>query len=200
MTLAVMRKVRITAVFLTGLLLFGAASAQTESARGAARVREHDAQKSAEAANPDPAKEFYAATSAAPKALKDGNFDLAEALAADLLKQAEQWEKNWNYGNAIHIGNLVLGHVALERGKIDDAKAFLLKAGKTPGSPQLNSFGPNMKLAGELLAKGEKQVVLDYLQLIKAFWLPEHAKADKWKPTIESGSVPDFGANLKYGF
>jgi len=38
----------------------------------------------------------------------------------------------------------------LKEGKVEDAKHYLLEAGKTPGSPQLNSFGPDMSLAEEL--------------------------------------------------
>jgi hypothetical protein len=48
-------------------------------------------------------------------------------------------------------------------GDIEEAKKQLLLAGKTPSSPQLNSFGPNMILAKELLDKGEKDTVLHYL-------------------------------------
>jgi hypothetical protein len=49
---------------------------------------------------------------------------------------------------------MVLGQVALRRGDAKKAASFLLAAGKTWGSPQLNSFGPNMPLANDLLAAG----------------------------------------------
>ncbi len=188
----------IPAAALSALVLFGAADAQTS--RDTARSREDSAQKAAAAANPDPASGFYAATDATQKAFKAGKLETAETLAKDLLSQAEKWEKNWNYGNAVHFGNLVLGHVALKRGKTADAKAYLLKAGKISGSPQLNTFGPNMLLASELLAKGEKDVVLEYLELTRAFWSPDLSKIDEWKPIIEGGKFPDFGPNLRYGF
>ena len=198
MTLALFRKGSNAAALLAVLLLAGAGSAQSAGGRAAERGRQEQAQKAAEAANPDPAAGFYEATKAAPKALLAGNFDQAEKLAADLLNDADRWKDNWNYGNAIHVGNLVLGHVALKRNKVDDAKEFLLKAARTPGSAQLHSFGPNMLLAKELLAKGERQVVIQYLELSREFW--PRPKIDEWKSAIEKGNVPEFGANLKYGF
>ena len=45
-----------------------------------------------------------------------------------------------------------------------------MAAGATPGSPQLDSFGPNMTLAKELLEKGQPDVVLHYFALCKNFW------------------------------
>lgn len=63
------------------------------------------------------------------------------------IELAPQFRTNWNYGNAIHDGHMVLGRVALRRGDIEAAKRELLEAGKTPESPQLNSLGPNRSLA-----------------------------------------------------
>ena len=40
----------------------------------------------------------------------------------------------------------------------------------TPGSPQLNSFGPGMALAQALLDRGERAVVLSFLERTRAFW------------------------------
>lgn len=186
------------AAVLAGLLLFGSAAAQTGSARSGERSREDQAQKAKEAATPDPAAGFYDRTKAVPKALLAGEFDRAEKLATDLLSEAENWKDNWNYGNAVHIGNLVLGHAALKRDKVDDAKEFLIRAARTRGSSQLSTAGPNMLLAKELLAKGERQVVINYIEISRNFWM--NPKLDEWKASIEKGQVPDFGANLKVGF
>src|SRR5262249_2765955 len=102
----------------------------------------------------------------------------------------------WNYGNAVHHGNLVLGLVALRKDKLEDADAFLLKAGETPGSPPLNSFGPNMYLAQELLKKGRKEAVIKYLNLCKKFW--NRPELSRWIDDVEAGKSPAFGANLRY--
>ncbi len=78
--------------------------------------------------------------------------------------------RSWQYGNIIHEANQILGLAALQEGRVREAGRFLLAAGKTPGSPQLDSFGPNMVLAQALLARGERRVVLEYLELVARFW------------------------------
>lgn len=124
--------------------------------------------------------------------------DRAESYATELFTAAEQKARDWNYGNAIHESHIVLGRVALARGDIDRSKSHLIEAGKTPGSPQLDTFGPNMSLAKALLQKGETDVVLNYLDLCSVFWEMDRGKLDKWKSRIKNGEVPDFGGNLLY--
>lgn len=105
----------------------------------------------------------------AKAALKAGNNRAASKYASELLKKNTD-TTSWNYGNVIHSANQVLGLAALAEGKVSQARGFLLAAGKTPGSPQLNSFGPDMVLAQKLLTRGETKVVLAYLDLIAKFW------------------------------
>lgn len=118
----------------------------------------------------------------------------AKAYASELLKSLDETtaKTNWNYGNAVHNGNLILGHVALAEGNIPEAKQFLLAAGSTPGSPQLGSFGPNMSLAEQLLMRGEKQVVLEYFELCRKFWKRGGARLDGLKKAVEEGTKPKF--------
>ncbi|MBI5589475.1 MAG: hypothetical protein HY881_03220 [Deltaproteobacteria bacterium] len=141
---------------------------------------------------------FYNLDEVAKASFEMGAFEKAKKYASELLSLAPQFKSNWNYGNAIHDGNMVLGRVALHEGKVDDAKAFLLAAGKTPGSPQLDSFGPNLSLAKDLLEQGYKEVVIQYLDLCVIFWETHLVDIKKWKSEIDSGAVPDFGANLIY--
>jgi tetratricopeptide (TPR) repeat protein len=109
-------------------------------------------------------------------------------------KYAEEMLSNnaagWNYGNNIHAGNSILGRLALADGDVEKAKAYLLKAGATPGSPQLNSFGPDMTLAQELLRKGETEVVLEYFDLCAKFWEMGRDNLDEWTMAIENGKTP----------
>jgi hypothetical protein len=92
----------------------------------------------------------------------------------------------------------VLGRIALQQGDAVQAGEYLLRAGATPGSPQLNSFGPNTKLAQELLEKGQTAVVLQYFGLCTKFWKMENGKLAAWAATVKGGGVPNFGANLLY--
>ena len=127
-----------------------------------------------------------------------GNLELAEAYANEALTIAEKYQNDWNYGNAIHKGHLILGRIALHKGDIAEAKKQLLLAGNTPGSPQLGSFGPNMILAKELLEIGEVETVLTYLDLCEKFWDFDLVKLNRWRDQVSKGESPNFGSNLIY--
>jgi hypothetical protein len=88
---------------------------------------------------------------AAERALVRGDLDEADRRARELLELAERYHSDWYYGNALHYAHLVLGRTAAARHDLARARAHLLDAAGTPGSPQLNSFGPNMELAPTLL-------------------------------------------------
>ena len=118
--------------------------------------------------------------------------------AALVLTIAEKNRNDWNYGNAIHRANIALGRLALREGNIEQAKRYLIEAGKTPGSPQLNSFGPSMLLAQELLEKGESAIVVEYIDLCSQFWNPLFGMGSTWKKLIAEGKRPNFAANLLY--
>lgn len=140
----------------------------------------------------------------AQAAFKAGDTKAATRYASELL--AKNTDKtSWNYGNVIYEANQLLGRAALKEGNVAAAKKYLLAAGNTPGSPQLDSFGPEMTLAQELLKKGEKQVVLDFLDLVAKFWATpkpamknefkamyeQHAaKIKQWKTEIRAGKQP----------
>jgi hypothetical protein len=135
----------------------------------------------------------------AKRAFAAGETEKARSYANQLLETASRHPKFWNnYGNAIFYGNFVLGRIALQQGDLAQAGKYLLASADTPGSPQLDTFGPNMTLAKELLEKGKSDVVLQYLARCKNFWEEDHGKLDKWIATVHSGGIPDFGANLRY--
>lgn len=113
---------------------------------------------------------------------------------------------DWNYGNIIHSANSTLGRAALREGDKNTAAEFLKKAGATPGSPQLNSFGPDWTFAREMIEAGETQPALDYLDLVEKFWVSREPpqspaanladthqqKLDQWRAEVRAGKVPDF--------
>jgi hypothetical protein len=96
------------------------------------------------------------------------------------------------------MDGLVQGRIALRNGRVDEAKKFLQEAGKTPGSPQLGSFGPNMSLAKDLLENGETNAVLEYFQQCGKFWKMAGGQLDTWAADVKEGRKPNFGANLDY--
>jgi hypothetical protein len=135
----------------------------------------------------------------AAAAFDAGDYDKAETYANELLSDANTYRTNWNYGNAIFHGNMILGRVALKRdNNVSRAESYLLAAGKTPGSPQLMSFGPNMSLANDLLIAGERETVLEFIDECSKFWKADGGKLSDWKTTIQGSGTPNFAPNLGY--
>ena len=148
------------------------------------------------AAADTPEKRFYALGAAAKECFDAGKFEDAQKYAQELMTLLPDFRRSRDYGGAVSDANLVLGRVALHNGNIEDAKRYLIAAGQCPMTPDLASDGPNMSLAKDLLAKGEKQAVLDYLELCRKFWLTGAAQLDQWSQQVKDGKTPDFGHNL----
>lgn len=161
-------------------------------------VKSLAAYEKAQAADHEKISRFYRLDNLAKAAIKADDLDKATRYARESLDGAEGFPKDWNHGNAVHHGNNVLGLVALKQGNVKLAAEHLLKAGKTPGSPQLDSFGPNMTLAKALLEKGEKDAVLEYFDLCRKFWKMGADRLDRWSKDVKAGNTPEFGGNLAY--
>lgn len=136
---------------------------------------------------------FSERTEALHTAIRNGRAGAMEAEAIALLKEAEQFRGDWNHGNAVHYGHTALGLAAFERGEVKEAARRLLLAGATPGSPQLDSFGPTFVLAQRLLEAGAKAAVLAYLDLCARFWEFGRGRLDAWRREIHQGATPRFG-------
>jgi hypothetical protein len=140
---------------------------------------------------------FYALNDAAKTSFNAKEYEKAKRYATELSMLAEKYPNDWNYGNAVYDAHVVLGRLALLQNDIETAKEELFLAVKTPGSPQLDSFGPNMTLARDLLEVGQTEPVIHFLKECKRFWY-DHQKVDEWVKVIESGGMPEFKANLLY--
>lgn len=86
--------------------------------------------------------------------------------------------------------NVVLGRIALANGDVDKAGLHLLAAGKTHGSPSLGSFGPDLTLAKDLLAGGQRDTVRQFIQSCKTFWHSGQEQLTSWTIALESGGDP----------
>jgi hypothetical protein len=144
----------------------------------------------------DDVERFYAAPNASMAAYMLCDRPLALKLAREALSLAPSFSDNWNYGNAIHYGHTVLGLLALQDDKQAQAVAELHESGTTPGSPQLDSFGPTMHLARDLLRRGEHQAVLQYLQQCRRFWRMGTRWLDIWEKKVTRGAMPTFFMQL----
>jgi hypothetical protein len=143
----------------------------------------------------DMIRQGYLRADMAKSAFQAGEYAKAKQYAEKMLSGPGT---DWNSGNNVHHGNMVLGLVALQEGDSEAAKTYLIASGKTKGSPQLNSFGPNMTLAKAMLEKGETETVLEYFELCAVFWEMHRDRLDQWAAIAKDGMVPDFGANLNY--
>ena len=50
----------------------------------------------------------------------------------------------------------------------------------------------------ELLEKGQRKAVLEYLRLCAKFWSYDRGQIARWTAEINAGKIPEFGANLIY--
>lgn len=145
--------------------------------------------------SPPPVARVRLLGQAARLALKIGRVDEAEALATRQLAEAPTIAGTWYEGNAIHIGRLTLGEVALLRGDPTRAAQWLIAAADVPSSPQLASSGPNTVLAEQLLERGTREPVLRYLEAWRRVWNYDRGRLDTWAADIRAGRTPAFGAN-----
>jgi hypothetical protein len=134
----------------------------------------------------------------ARRAVDSGDLDEAARRAEALLVAATGERGSWNEGNLVHHGHLVLGHVALRRGDLDEAARRLVAAGRAGGSPQLDSFGPNMGLAKALLEAGRVEAVVEFFDGCASFWDEKFSQLPEWRAAALAGIVPNFRANLVY--
>jgi tetratricopeptide (TPR) repeat protein len=134
---------------------------------------------------------FYRLTDVATAALRVGEFTRAEEIAREMLTVAPQFASDWNYGNAIYWANIVLGKIALSDKRLGQACEYLVAASLTPGSPQLDSFGPEFVLCSHLLNAGETECAKTYLSNCAKFWR-EVNKLSGWIIDIDKGLQPSF--------
>lgn len=142
---------------------------------------------------------FYSLSERLGRAVKAKDCPKMESLAGELLAIAPYYSSNWNYGNAIFDGHMALASCAVKEKKIDSAINHINEASKTPGSPQLSTFGPpyrDMSVLSDLLKEGRKKEVMVFLSNLKRFWDSEFSQDyfDFWEKEIEQNRIPKFDA------
>lgn len=127
---------------------------------------------------------------AAELAYEVEDYEKAKAYSIESLLLSSNQQNDWNYGNSIHNSNMVLGRLSLKDGDTGKAKEYLIQSAKSKGSPQLDTFGPSLKLANELLIAGERDVVLSYMHSISRFWEMDDGRVSQWITQIENNETP----------
>jgi hypothetical protein len=87
--------------------------------------------------------------------------------------------------SAVHVGNIVLGKIALERTDLDEAERRLARAGTSLASE------PDFSLAQALLERGRRHAVVAYLDACREMWIVEQEQIEGWITQIHRGDTPD---------
>jgi hypothetical protein len=132
-----------------------------------------------------PADRLPFLVNAAKAASRAGDEVKADAYAREVLSTPDLPSKS---GDGVFHANDVLGMLALKRGDIANAKRYMIESAKTPG---LTRGGPSFRLAEALLSRGERDAVLEYLDLCKGF-LRHQDLIEAWRVSIRSGGTPRF--------
>tara|TARA_B110001454_G_C12723312_1_gene436647 strand:+ start:63432 stop:64088 length:657 start_codon:yes stop_codon:yes gene_type:complete len=143
---------------------------------------------------------FYSLSERLKRAVKSKDCPKMQSLAGELLAVAPYYSSNWNYGNAIFDGHMAYASCEAKDKKFDSAIHHMTEAAKTPGSPQLNTFGPpyhDMSVLSDLLREGKKAEVVAFLNSLKRFWDLEFSQEyfDVWDKEIEAGRIPKFDSS-----
>lgn len=187
-------------VWVSALSIFAQSSEQTRAeARGAADSME------AQLVNENNDRQRYILLRYLPSAaFVAGDFERAETKARDLLRIGEEIDRTSRFkgstlSDTTHVGNTILGLIEMNRNNVPAAKEHLLASARftRTAHPVHTSFGPSMALAKSLLERGERQAVIEYLDLCTTFWKNSNGKLDEWKRVLEVGQTPDFGANAQ---
>jgi tetratricopeptide (TPR) repeat protein len=141
---------------------------------------------------------FSALTSLVLTLQEAGNDAEAATTATELLAEAPQWTDDWNYGNAIFRAHMTLSRVAFHRKDMDAAARSLIAASQTPGSPQLDAFGPDrddLKFALLIARAGRIDAAAQFMRGIARF--NSHSLYPGLADKLEHGQIPDDADCLK---
>lgn len=126
-------------------------------------------------------------------------FDRAKVLATELILDFGQDANSADYTEAAHVGNIILGRVAIRERNAAKAKEYLLIAIRAPLRREKSYFSKiDMELAKELLEIGEKDTVAEYLALCEKLLTYSELFAGKiqaiktWREQINQGITPSF--------
>jgi hypothetical protein len=122
----------------------------------------------------------------AAAAFKIGDYPAAARLAKVYLTSTDR--------GAVQRANTLLGRVALVSDDIAGGRQYLLDSAGPEAARDVSVSGPTMVLAKELLEKGERDVVIEYLENCKLLWPRGEPTLQNWIAEIKRGRTPNFGS------
>lgn len=125
--------------------------------------------------------------------------DSSKRYATELTLEFGGDERFANSRQAAHVGNTVLGRIALRENDLTKAKEHLLASVRAPQHIKRGGFlKPALKLARELFERGEKAAVAEYLRLCESFDAIEPKVLQRWQNEIKTGKTPRFDESELY--
>ena len=105
--------------------------------------------------------------------------------------------------NEYHIGQTILGRIAMAKGEQAEGRRLLLASLNPPAKFKNPNFQPNMALAQDVYDGGDKDAVLEFLEASRALWKNDRGRIDrmisfvKKSPSADlaqlSGQFPGYG-------
>jgi tetratricopeptide (TPR) repeat protein len=126
-----------------------------------------------------------------------GAMERAEEGARALLSMVQRAPAQWQLGDAAHLSHGLLGHRALDRGDVEEARRHLRASAEVSPTPRLESFGPDMGLCARLLDLGERACALDYIERVRPLWKMGQARIGAWEVELRAGGRPTFVGQLR---
>jgi hypothetical protein len=127
------------------------------------------------------------------------DYEKARAHALELIESAADCDSAgnaWASSNALHFGHQLLGQVALLAGDIENAKFHLMESITTGGDRPHGAVVPRVTLSKELLRRGERRAVREYLQRCAELYAASCAHFARWVEQIDRGEAPDFSYHV----
>ncbi len=116
---------------------------------------------------------------------KSGDLAAAARLAEIHLQGTDR--------SAVQRAHTILGRVALRSGNMAGARQHLLDSANPESARYIAAFSPILILAKELLEKGEREIVVKYLENCLPLWPRGESVLQIWIADIRNGRTPDFG-------
>lgn len=153
----------------------------------AAAVREAEAY----GRDPEFVRALYA-YSLAVSALEAGALERARRFASESLELKNIEARLGMYGgnppdSDVHAAHIILGLVDLREGNVDGAEEHIRAASRVRTvEPWEATFGPDFRLARDLLRAGRREAVLEYLSRYRQLWKSRRGRTqlDDWIAAI----------------
>jgi hypothetical protein len=121
------------------------------------------------------------------KARQAGEGVLEEARAPWLVRPLV---RGGGWAGGEHLGHTVLGRVALRQGDIAGAREHLRLSAEISRLDGADVLEPDTALMRELLAAGERDAVLRFLEVYGGFWTDGREQLAEWSRGVKEGRDP----------